>query len=80
MTERFHFFRRVKFWGIKHIVFYGPPRVAYSYAEVLDWVEEERSAKREEGTLKTSLLLYSKFDGLQLERICGSQRVSSLLR
>jgi U3 small nucleolar RNA-associated protein 25 len=80
VTERFHFFRRVKFWGIKHIVFYGPPRVAYSYAEVLDWVEEERSTKREEGTLKTSLLLYSKFDGLQLERICGSERASSLLR
>jgi len=79
VTERFHFFRRVKFWGIKHVVFYGPPRVAYSYAEVLDWVEEETSAKREEGTLKTILLLYSKFDGLQLERICGSERASSLL-
>lgn len=80
VTERFHFFRRVKFLGVKHVVFYGPPRVAHSYAEVLDWIEEKGSEKREEGTLKTSLLLYSKFDGLQLERICGSQRASSLLR
>ena len=49
-----------------------------SYFEVLNWVEEKGFEKREEEIL-TSLLLYSKFDALELERICGSERASSLL-
>jgi hypothetical protein len=84
VTERFHFFRRVRFFGVKHVVFYGPPRIANSYPEVLNWVEE-RSFGGIEGrgveseTANTSLLLYSKFDGLQLERICGSEKASKML-
>jgi hypothetical protein len=78
ITERFHFFRRVKFLGVQHVVFYGPPRVANSYPEVLNWVGEKQSSSGEEmkeaGSINTSILLYSKFDSLQIERICGSER------
>jgi len=84
VTERFHFFRRVRFFGVKHVVFYGPPRVANSYPEILNWVEE-KSSDGVEGkggeleTANTSLLLYSKFDSLQLERVCGSEKASQML-
>jgi U3 small nucleolar RNA-associated protein 25 len=85
VTERFHFFRRVRFFGVKHVVFYGPPRVANSYPEVLNWVEESgfdgvEGRGDESETSNTSLLLYSKFDGLQLERICGSEKASKMIR
>jgi len=78
VTERFHFFRRVKFWGVQHVVFYGPPRVANSYPEVLNWIKEKHLDRGEDTnearSISTSLLLYSKFDSLQIERICGSER------
>jgi hypothetical protein len=78
VTERFHFFRRVKFWGVQHVVFYGPPRVANSYPEVLNWIKETHLDRGEDTnearSINTSLLLYSKFDSLQIERICGSER------
>ena len=84
VTERFHFFRRVRFFGLKHVVFYGPPRIANSYPEVLNWVEERSfdgvgGRGDESETSNTSLLLYSNFDGLQLERICGSEKASKML-
>jgi len=78
VTERFHFFLRVKFWGVKHVVFYGPPRLANSFPEVLNWIEEKTlcsgEVTREAVSINTSLLLYSQFDSLQIERICGSER------
>lgn len=76
VTERFHFFRRMKFWGVKHVIFYGPPRVANYYPEVLNWIEEKKMVNSEDEARSnnTSLLLYSKFDSLQIERICGSEK------
>jgi U3 small nucleolar RNA-associated protein 25 len=82
VTERYHFFRRMKFWGVHHVVFYGPPRVANSYPEVINWIEEKRlnngKDTREDGLINSSILMYSKCDCLQIERICGSEGAFSM--
>ena len=45
-TERFHYFRRYKLRGIRHLLFYGPPANAHFYTELLNLLDE--AASREE--------------------------------
>lgn len=33
-SERFHFFRRVRLKGIRHIIFYQPPTFPHFYSEI----------------------------------------------
>ena len=40
LTERFHYFRRLRIRGIRHLLFYGPPANAIFYAEMLNLLEE----------------------------------------
>lgn len=40
LTERFHYFRRLRIRGIRHVLFYGPPANAHFYAEMLNLLEE----------------------------------------
>lgn len=39
-TERFHFYRRYRVRGIRHILFYAPPATAEFYAEMLNLLQE----------------------------------------
>jgi len=74
-TERFHFFRRLRIRGARHVIFYGPPSCAWFYDEVLNWLEE--AAARREPVSAT--LLFTRYDALALERIVGTERVGALL-
>lgn len=75
MTERFHFFRRLRIRGARHIIFYAPPQCHWFYDEILNWLEE--AAARREPVSAT--LLFTRYDALALERIVGSDRVAALL-
>ena len=44
LTERFHYFRRLRIRGIRNIVFYAPPNVAHHYTEMLNMLGEACAA------------------------------------
>ncbi|XP_026682408.1 digestive organ expansion factor homolog [Diaphorina citri] len=38
-SERFHFFRRIRVRGIRHIVFYEPPQFPHFYSELINFMQ-----------------------------------------
>lgn len=78
-TERAHHFYRLRIRGVKRVVCYGVPDNGKFYEEVVagflrERVENEGSAGG--GSVKS---LFSRWDGLRLERVVGSERVKGLL-
>ncbi|KAJ3444141.1 orf protein-related [Anaeramoeba flamelloides] len=71
ISERFHFFKRYKIRGVKNIIFYGLPKNAIFYSEMLNWVESQNSS---------CLILYTKYEYMKLQRIVGSKRAKKILR
>jgi len=70
-TERFHFFRRFKVKGARHILFYTLPQYPHFYPEILNSLPD---------AVDTSCtVLYSKFDVYQLQAIVGNERAGFLL-
>lgn len=66
-TERLHFHRRLLVRGAHHIIFYGPPHCAEFYPELVNCIDASAMGA-------SCVLLFTKFDALELERIVGSQR------
>lgn len=84
MTERYHFFRRHRLKGVKHIVFYGPPVNAHFYSELLNRMAEEEASLQDQGdesasATLSSLVIFGMYDALALERLVGTTRVQRLL-
>lgn len=75
LTERFHYFRRYRVRGIRHVLFYGPPANGHLYAEVLNLLEE--ATGRSEAVSCTTL--FTRYDAPALERVVGTARVGRLL-
>jgi U3 small nucleolar RNA-associated protein 25 len=76
VTERFHFFRRVRFRGARHIIFYAPPTAPAFYA---DFVNLLAGAGRAGAEAASVTLLYTRYDAPALERIVGTARVARLV-
>eukprot|EP01129_Flabellula_baltica_P009880 TRINITY_DN4111_c0_g1_i1.p1 TRINITY_DN4111_c0_g1~~TRINITY_DN4111_c0_g1_i1.p1 ORF type:complete len:755 (+),score=165.76 TRINITY_DN4111_c0_g1_i1:111-2375(+) len=68
-TERFHFFNRYAIRGIKKIVFYSPPIYGDYYTEMLNLLPPHGS----------SLMLFTKFDVMQIEPLIGAERTQRLI-
>jgi hypothetical protein len=64
MTERYHFYKRIRIRGVKSVIWYAPPLFPHFYSEVAGYIEEGGS----------SLMLYSKYDFLGLEGVVGQSR------
>ncbi len=83
VTERFHFFRRYQLRGVRQIVFYALPEHPQFYAEFVNMLNDGGAAASESGGLSgaaaTCVVLFSKFDALQLERVVGSVRAQKML-
>jgi len=87
MTERFHFFRRYQMRGVRHVVFYALPAYEQFYVDLLNWLPAGGGAAASSANADVSagdkpgtcMALFSKFDGLELERIVGTQRAAKLL-
>uniref|UniRef100_A0A1B6LTA9 U3 small nucleolar RNA-associated protein 25 homolog n=2 Tax=Graphocephala atropunctata TaxID=36148 RepID=A0A1B6LTA9_9HEMI len=75
-SERFHFFRRIRLKGIRHIIFYQPPTIPHFYSEMCNLMQGDRQT--EEGSLSVTVL-YTKYDSAQLAAIVGSDRVARML-
>eukprot|EP00026_Physarum_polycephalum_P004330 Phypoly_transcript_04348.p1 GENE.Phypoly_transcript_04348~~Phypoly_transcript_04348.p1 ORF type:complete len:705 (-),score=51.28 Phypoly_transcript_04348:92-2161(-) len=69
-TERCYYYNRMSIPRVKHIVFYAPPLFARFYTELLNPMV---------GSDTTSLMLYTKFEKMQLERIVGLSRSQKML-
>lgn len=74
-TERFHFFRRMRIRGARHVMFYGPPSVGGFYPELVNNLEESAS----KGHPISVTALYTPFDAAALERVVGSERAARML-
>jgi U3 small nucleolar RNA-associated protein 25 len=89
LTERSHFFRRLRIRGVHHVVFYGLPENAQFYSEILNFIEPSPASSASSSSSLASasfspsnatiLALYTKYDSLALERIVGSDRATKLL-
>ncbi|KAH0563301.1 hypothetical protein GP486_002126 [Trichoglossum hirsutum] len=80
-TERAHHFRRYTIRGVKRIIMYGLPDNPVFYREIVGGYIERSIAEgkvdSEDVFIKS---IFSKWDGLRLERIVGSKRVGTMMR
>nr|POE75770.1 u3 small nucleolar rna-associated protein 25 [Quercus suber] len=79
-TQRAHHFFRLKIRGVKRVVMYGVPDNGIFYRELVEGYVgtslNEGKVSPEESGIR---VMFSKFEGLKLERIVGSDRVKSML-
>ncbi|WPG98383.1 Utp25 [Acrodontium crateriforme] len=79
-TQRAHHFFRLKMRGVKRVAMYGLPDNPVFYEEMVGGflgtsVEEGKVSPEESGVR----VLMSKWDGLRLERVVGSDRIRGML-
>lgn len=81
ITERFHFFRRYRIRGAKTFIFYALPEHSHYYPEVLNFPFPKLGADEpqvDESQLSCQVL-YSRFDILKLERLCGTEDANKMI-
>jgi U3 small nucleolar RNA-associated protein 25 len=79
-TERFHFFRRIRVKGIRHIIFYTLPIYSHFYSELCNLMQEAyQNQKAGSSSNMTVTTIYCKYDLLQLSAIVGSERANKMV-
>ncbi|XP_001603443.2 digestive organ expansion factor homolog [Nasonia vitripennis] len=79
-TERFHFFRRIRVKGIRHIIFYAPPAFSHFYSEMCNLMQEAyQNPKSGSSSNMTVTTVYCKYDVLPLSAIVGSDRAGKMV-
>ncbi|GMM53718.1 rRNA-binding ribosome biosynthesis protein [Maudiozyma humilis] len=79
-TERLHHFRRYEIRGVKSVIFYQPPTNPEFYSEVVRFIGKSAFLGATDLNISTVRCLYSKMDGLSLERVVGTKRAAVLTR
>ena len=77
-TERLHHFRRYEIKGVKSVVFYQPPTNPEFYSEVVRFIAKSAALGTTDLNISTVRTIYSKLDGISLERIVGTKRAAIL--
>ncbi|CAH1792944.1 unnamed protein product [Owenia fusiformis] len=77
-TERFHFFRRYRIRGIKHLICYELPRYPHFYSEISNFLKDPR--KRQNDSDLSCTVIYSKYDMHRLAGIVGTERASHMIK
>ncbi|EJS43318.1 YIL091C [Saccharomyces arboricola H-6] len=77
-TERLHHYRRYEIKGVKSVVFYKPPNNPEFYNETVRFVGKNAFLGNTDLNISTVRCIYSKLDGLSLERIVGTKRAAVL--
>ena len=76
LTERFHYFNRLRIRGARHVLFYGPPNVPHFYADFVNMLTGAGGA----GAAATSVTLYfTRVDADALERMGGASWAPTML-
>ncbi|XP_076043397.1 U3 small nucleolar RNA-associated protein 25 homolog isoform X2 [Oratosquilla oratoria] len=82
-TERFHFYRRYRIKGIRHIIFYDLPNYPHFFSELCNLMMEgnqnPRQRQKQVGS-KTVLVLYQKPDVTKLIGVVGSKRATEMIK
>jgi U3 small nucleolar RNA-associated protein 25 len=76
-TERFHFYRRYRLRGIRHLIFYDLPRYPHFYYEICNMLQDLKRHERRTDDCQCSIL-YTKLDGFQLTGVVGSVRAAQM--
>lgn len=78
-SERFHFFRRIRVKGIRHIIFFAPPTIPEFYSEMCNFMQEANQNRRSGSESNmTVTILYCKYDIMQLSAIVGTERANKM--
>ncbi len=78
-SGRAHHFFRYKLRGVKKLVFYGLPDNPVHYQELVSMVQASVEEGRIAAGESTVRAIFSRWDGLKLERVVGSSRVGSMM-
>ncbi|XP_043255594.1 U3 small nucleolar RNA-associated protein 25 homolog isoform X2 [Colletes gigas] len=79
-SERFHFFRRIRVKGIRHIIFYAPPTFPEFYSEMCNLMQEaNQNPQAGSESNMTVTVLYCKYDVMQLSAVVGTERANKML-
>ncbi|GAC99509.1 digestive organ expansion factor [Pseudozyma hubeiensis SY62] len=91
LTERAHFYRRFKLRGVRTVVFYQLPMNATFFSEVLEFPfitkgdltsgrgREEAQEEEVDPNEVMSMVVYSKYDLISLEKVVGSQQAKQMV-
>lgn len=77
-TERLHHFRRYEIKGVKTVIFYKPPTNPEFFEEVARYLGKSAFLGLADLNISVVRCLFSKLDGLSLERIVGTERAAVL--
>ena len=75
VSERAHFFRRLRLRAVEHVVMFGAPRYPNFYLDILQLMTNNKKQ-----TYGDSLCVFSRLEALALERIVGTSRVQHLIQ
>ncbi|KAK7071363.1 hypothetical protein SK128_001398 [Halocaridina rubra] len=82
-TERFHFYRRYRIKGVRHVIFYELPTYPHFFSEVCNLMvtgnQNRRTQKRHIGN-STATVLYQQSDITKLIGILGSHRAGAIIK
>lgn len=79
-SERFHFFRRIRVKGIRHIIFYSLPTIPHFYSEICNLMQEaNQNPKAGSESNMTVTSIYCKYDVLSLAAIVGTEKASKMI-
>jgi U3 small nucleolar RNA-associated protein 25 len=76
-SGRAHFFRRFELRGTVHVVFYGIPEYPHHYPEIVNLLREADHGGL--GAETSTVLLFSQYERMALERLVGKERCSHIL-
>ncbi|SCV00876.1 LAME_0G12574g1_1 [Lachancea meyersii CBS 8951] len=79
-TERLHHFRRYDIKGVKTVIFYKPPSNPEFFEEAVRFLGKSAFLGVADLNISVVRCLYSKLDGLALEKIVGTERAAVLTR
>ncbi|XP_068227770.1 U3 small nucleolar RNA-associated protein 25 homolog [Palaemon carinicauda] len=82
-TERFHFYRRYRIKGVRHVIFYDLPTYPHFFSEIcnlmVDGNQNRRTQKKHIGS-NTVSVLYQQSDLTKVVGVLGSQRAGEIVK